>query len=131
MKRTIARAIAPVAVVLIIGIAIGLGMLVAVAPDVIPTVELESRGINRLWEDGSFIVSPLDKISITGCLPLHPWNGEIVLGWCMDGGTSPLGYFERDAWIWTIGIDSPWEDFMPEPFSDMMYRLVSIYKFAR
>lgn len=64
-----------------------------------------SRGTVALFEDSSFIISPVSWWGLKGCIPFTL---------CSE-----------------IGVDSPWEDFMPWPFSDIMYGLISIYKFAR
>ena len=94
------------------------------APAVQPTIRV-GPSESRLWEDGSYNLS-LGKFSIVGCAPVHPWNSELVAGWCMDGGTSALGYFSRGTWVWTIGVDSPWEDFFPAPVDSFMYWIIDL-----
>ncbi len=113
--------------VLIAGVLVGVGaaLLAAwIAPDIIPSLIHAPRD-TTLWEDGSYAVS-LGEFSLTGCVPLHPWNGEIVTGWCLDGGESWLGHFRRGTFVPTIGIDSPWEDFLPAPLGRIAYALVDL-----
>lgn len=86
------------AILCITTIIAGIGTLIAVAPDVVPEIR-KSQEETKLYEDGSYILN-MGEFSIVGCAPLHPWNGEIVTGWCMDGGDNPLGYFKRGMWVW-------------------------------
>lgn len=126
MKRTrvygrIAAA-ATIALLLTIGGIVGgsIAVLVAVAPDVVPELRANNLNESRLYEDGSYVLS-VGKYAIVGCAPLHPWNSELVIGWCLDGGTFPLGSIKRGVWVWAIGVDSPWEDFAPEPTASFLY----------
>lgn len=72
-----------------------------------------NHGINALYEDGSFIVS-VGELSISGCLPMHTWNGSLTLSSCSG--------------LQWIGIDTPWEDIAPEPVANVLYYLTGLIK---
>lgn len=132
MKRTIragaiaALGVAAIALTLLAaGVVVTLAALAAVAPDIIPEIRKDLNE-SRLYEDGSYIYS-VGNFSIVGCAPIHPWNNELVTGWCMDGGTNPLGHIKRGVWEWKIGVDSPWEDFAPEPIANFLYWFIETF----
>ncbi len=93
-------------ILLVFGISVlvaAAALLASVAPDAVPSITPGSTE-STLWEDGSYMFS-IANFTISGCAPVHFWNDELVLGWCLDGGSSPIGYFDRDSFVWLIGVD--------------------------
>ncbi len=67
---------------LITGI-LALGVLGALYPDTVPSVQPAYGDTTKLWEDGSYGLT-IGDYQVVGCLPVSPWNGVWSVSPCID-----------------------------------------------